>query len=159
MEGNKILKLIAAILLCQGAGIAGSFFNIASIPTWYTTINRPFFNPPNWIFAPVWTTLFVLMGISLYLVWAKGFKEGKIKTAMTIFGIQLGLNVLWSALFFGLQSPMLAFIEIVILWAAIYLTIAKFKEISKTAALLLVPYLFWVSFAAVLNLSIWLLNF
>ena len=152
------LKLIVSILLCQGAGIAGSIFNIVSIPIWYATINKPFFNPPNWVFAPVWTTLFLLMGISLYLIWEKGFDKWEVKKGLYLFGFQLILNIMWSALFFGLRSPALAFIEIIILWIAILLTITQFRKVSKMGAWLLVPYICWVSFAALLNLSIWLLN-
>ncbi|MBN2517455.1 MAG: tryptophan-rich sensory protein [Candidatus Altiarchaeota archaeon] len=152
------LKLVASLAVCQGAGLAGSVFNIESIPTWYATINKPFFNPPNWVFAPVWTILFILMGVSLYLVWENGFGKEEVKKSVYLFGIQLALNIFWSALFFGLRSPGLAFVEIVLLWAAILLTIMQFKKVSKKAAWLLVPYIAWVSFAALLNLSVWGLN-
>jgi tryptophan-rich sensory protein len=158
VKRENIIKLVVSILVCQGAGLVGSVFNIASIPTWYTTINKPIFNPPNWIFAPGWTTLFVLMGIALYLVWREGYGKKQVKRAMSAFSGQLILNILWSALFFGLRSPALAFAEIVALWVAIFITIKEFKKISKTAAWLLVPYIVWVSFAAILNLSIVLLN-
>ena len=158
MEGRSVIRLVVSIIICQAAGLAGSLFNFASIPTWYATVNKPFFNPPNWVFAPAWTTLFLLMGISLYLIWDKGLGSKGVRKGVYIFGIQLGLNVLWSALFFGLRSPPLAFIEIVALWIAILLTIRAFIPISKRAAWLLVPYITWVSFAAILNLSIWALN-
>ena len=148
---KNIFKLIIALVVCQLAGLIGSLFNMNSIPTWYTTINKPFFNPPNWVFAPVWTTLFVLMGISLYLIW-------KNKLAVRFFIIQLILNILWSALFFGLRSPLLAFIEIIVLWIFILLTIIYSYKTSKTAAYLLIPYIAWVTFAAILNFSIVLLN-
>jgi len=154
----NILKLVVSIVICQGAGIVGSVFTASSIPTWYATIAKPAFNPPNWIFAPVWTTLFLLMGISLYLVWQKGLSKKESKIALSLFGLQLGLNIVWSLLFFGLKSPGLAFFEIIILWVAIALTIVKFKPISKNAAILLLPYIAWVSFAAVLNFAIWGLN-
>ena len=112
----RIFKLITSILICQGVGAIGALFTSPAISTWYATIQKPSFNPPSWIFAPVWTFLFLLMGISLYLVWSKGWKDKKIKTAISIFGVQLALNTLWSLLFFPLQSPLYAFIEIIILW-------------------------------------------
>lgn len=155
---NNILKLVTSIFICLFAGFIGSIFTSPSIPTWYATLTKPSFNPPSWIFAPVWTTLFVLIGISLYMVWNKGLQDKKVKISLFIFGVQLVLNVLWSFLFFGLHSPFYAFLEIVILWAAIVLTIVNFFKVSRTAGLLLLPYIFWVSFAAILNFSIWRLN-
>lgn len=155
---GKKLKLIISILICQGAGITGSLFTSPAIKGWYAWLEKPSFNPPNWIFAPVWTLLFLLMGISLYLVWEKGLESKKAKTALSIFTVQLILNILWSFFFFGLQSPLLGFIEIVLLWFAILATILSFYRISSKAALLLVPYILWVSFATLLNFSIWQLN-
>ena len=158
MNKNKFVKFIAAILACQLAGFVGLVFTAPAITAWYATVQKPFFNPPNWIFAPVWTTLFLLMGISLYLIWEKGLDKKEVKLAVSVFGVQLALNIVWSFLFFGLQNPLLAFIEIVLLWIAILATIILFYRISKKAGLLLVPYLLWVSFAAFLNYSIWILN-
>ncbi len=158
MKIENIIKLAASIIICLMAGFIGSVFTVDSIQTWYMGIEKPFFNPPNWVFGPVWTTLFILMGISLYLVWSRGIKTNDAKIALTLFAAQLVLNVLWSIIFFSLKSPFYAFIEIVILWTAILLTIIWFRKISKTAGYLLVPYILWVSFAAVLNLSIFLLN-
>lgn len=155
---SKILKLITAILICEGVGFVSTPFTIAAISTWYVTLNKPFFSPPNWIFAPVWTSLYFLMGVAAYLVWEKGLKEKKVKEALKFFLIQLGLNFVWSLFFFGLHAPLLAFIEIVILWLAIFVTIKKFYPLVPLAAYLLVPYLFWVSFAAILNLAIVVLN-
>jgi tryptophan-rich sensory protein len=155
----KVSKLIISILICQLAGILGSFFTAPAITTWYATINKPAFNPPNWIFAPVWTLLFLLMGISLYLIWEKGLENEKVKKAIFYFAIQLLLNIGWSFLFFGLRSPLAGFLEIIILWLAILMTIIKFYRISKPAGLLLLPYILWVSFAAFLNFSVWQLNF
>jgi translocator protein len=149
-------KLISSIVICQFAGILGSFFTVSSISTWYVTLNKPFFNPPNWIFGPVWITLYLLMGISLYLIWHNNTNDSK--PAWVVFFIQLGLNALWSLLFFGLKSPLLAFIEITFLWLFIVLTILFFYPHSKTASYLLIPYLLWVSFASVLNFSIFYLN-
>ena len=154
----EIVKLVTSIIICQLAGFIGSFFTTPAIPTWYATLNKPSFTPPNWLFAPVWTTLFVLMGISAFLVWRKGLNNRQVKIALGIFGVQLILNILWSAMFFGLRSPIAGLIEIVILWIAILLTILIFLKISMTAALLFIPYILWVSFAAVLNFSLWRLN-
>ncbi|MFH1511613.1 MAG: TspO/MBR family protein [Candidatus Woesearchaeota archaeon] len=156
--GISWIKLIVSIAITNLAGLIGSFFTMDSVRTWYTTVHRPSFNPPNWVFAPVWTTLFILMGISLYLVWSKGVGARRVKIAMTIFGAQLALNILWSILFFGLRSPFYAFIEIIVLWAAIILTIAAFYMVSRPAAYLLIPYVLWVTFAAILNFSIYWLN-
>jgi len=153
-----ILKLIVSILICQGAGLVGSVFTSPAIPTWYATLQKPSFDPPNWVFAPVWILLFLLMGISLYLIWSKRLEDKKVKIAIVIFGSQLVLNILWSFLFFGFKSPLYAFIEIIILWLAILVTIISFYRISKTAAYLLLPYILWVSFASVLNFSIMILN-
>lgn len=158
MHIKDLLKLIASIIICQLAGFIGSLFTSPAIPTWYETLRKPSFNPPNWLFSPVWITLFLLMGISLFLVWKKGMKERIVKVGLSLFAIQLMLNILWSILFFGLKSPLLAFIEIIILWFAILLTILKFFKISKPAGLLLLPYILWVSFAAFLNFFLWNLN-
>lgn len=152
-----MIKLIASIIICQLAGLIGAVFTTPSISGWYAGLNKPFFNPPNWLFGPVWTLLYLLMGISLYLVWNQ--KKGvKTKTALIIFAIQLGLNVLWSVIFFGLHSPLVAFLEIIVLWLFIILTIIKFFPISKISAYLLIPYLLWVSFASFLNFFIAKLN-
>ncbi|MDO8741158.1 MAG: TspO/MBR family protein [Candidatus Woesearchaeota archaeon] len=158
MKIKNTYKLIFSIIICQLAGLIGSFFTASSIGTWYAALQKPSFNPPNWIFGPVWVALFLLMGISLYLVWEKGIKAKGVKTALIFFGIQLLLNMLWSIIFFGLRSPLYASIEIIILWLAILFTIIKFYNISKPAAYLLVPYILWVSFAVVLNISIVLVN-
>jgi tryptophan-rich sensory protein len=139
-------------------GILSVPFTLASIPTWYATLNKPPFSPPNWIFGPVWTALYFMMGISLYLVWMKGLKNKKVKIAMLFFAVQLIFNFLWSLLFFGMHSPQLALVDIFFLLIAISMTMVKFNKISKPASYLLVPYLLWVSFATVLNLSIVVLN-
>ncbi len=152
------LKLIISIALCQMAGFVGAIFTSSSIPTWYAGLNKPSFNPPNWIFGPVWTILFLMMGISFYIIWNLGIDKKDVKAALIIFGVQLLINILWSVIFFGMQSPFYAFIEIIILWIAILFTIIKFYNLSPVAAYLLIPYILWVSFAAVLNFSIWRLN-
>jgi len=158
MKQGDALKLVVSFLLCQMAGVIGGFFTASSVNTWYATLTKPAFSPPNWLFSPVWITLYLLMGISLFLVWRKGLQTEGIKTALLFFAVQLALNTLWSILFFGLKMPLLAFIEILILWYFILITLLKFRRISKPAALLLVPYLLWVSFAAVLNFFLWYLN-
>jgi len=159
MESKKIVLLAACILICEAAGILGSFFTTPSIPTWYASLQKPALAPPNWVFAPVWTSLFFLMGVSLYLVIYRGKGLGKVKPQLTVFGLQLMLNFLWSVLFFGMQNPALAFAEIVILWISIALTIFVFRKVSKASAYLLVPYIMWVSVAALLNFQIWMLNY
>lgn len=153
---NKWIRPVITILICQMAGIIGSVFTMPSIPTWYASLNKPWFSPPNWLFGPVWITLFTLMGISLYLIWNKGLKN--VKIPLTIFGVQLILNTIWSFLFFGLKSPFIAFIEIIILWISIALTIISFYRVSKKAGLILLPYIIWVSIATALNYYIWILN-
>lgn len=155
---NKTLLLVISIIICLAAGFIGSLFTTTGPDSWYSNINKPSFNPPGWIFGPVWTLLYILMGISLYLVWQKGIADPHVKIALLIFAVQLVLNIMWSILFFGMQSPMLALIEIVLLWVFILLTITHFYPISRTAAYLLIPYILWVSFAAILNFSIFMLN-
>lgn len=152
------LKFIASIAICELTGIAGGFFTASLVSTWYSILNKPSFSPPNWVFGPVWTILYFLMGVSLFLVWKRGFETKKSRIALYIFFGQLALNFLWSILFFGLHSPHLALVDIIVLWIVILLTILKFMTISKVAAYLLIPYLLWVSFAAVLNFNIWKLN-
>lgn len=158
MKYSRIKKLIFSIFICLFAGFIGSFFTSPAIPTWYATLQKPSFTPPNWIFFPVWTSLFIMMGISLFLVWQKGREDQKVKTALYVFAVQLVLNALWSAAFFGLRSPLAGLLEIIILWILILATILSFMKISRTAAYLLIPYILWVSFAAILNFSIWRLN-
>jgi len=153
-----ILRLIISILVCQLAGLIGSIFTRASVSTWYVTLNKPSFTPPGWVFGPVWITLYVVMGISAFLVWSKGFNNREVKTALIIFGTQLILNALWSMAFFGLRSPLAGLIVIIILWIAILFTILNFIGISRVAGFLLIPYILWVSFAAILNVSLWRLN-
>jgi len=163
MKISNTFKLIIAIVVSELAGIIGSVFTTPSIAGWYTGIVKPALNPPAWVFGPVWTTLFALMGIAAFIVWssyAKATEDKKkgIRLALILFGIQLVLNTLWSIIFFGLHSPGGALIEIVFLWFAILTTIIAFYKISKPAAWLLVPYILWVSFAMYLNYAIWALN-
>jgi translocator protein len=155
---SRGLKLLASVGLCLVAGAVGSLFTAPAIATWYAGLHKPFFNPPNWLFAPVWTTLFGLMGISLYLILVAPTKKISKVQQVKLFLSQLGLNILWSGIFFGLQDPFIAFIEVVGFWSAIAATLISFKTVSQKAAWLLAPYLAWVSFAAILNLAIVHLN-
>jgi tryptophan-rich sensory protein len=139
------------------AGAIGSLATFQNIAGWYLALNKPFFTPPNWVFGPVWITLYLLMGIAFFMVWNKGLNK-KTKPALQIFGIQLGLNTLWSIVFFGFQSMLGGLVTIVLLWLAIAWTIAKFWKISRPAGWLLVPYIVWVTIATALNAAVWLLN-
>lgn len=158
LAGRDWAALIGFIALAQAAGLIGSLFTAPAIEGWYSTLARPELAPPNWVFAPVWTTLFVLMGIAAFLVWREGTGKRAVRIALGIFVLQLALNTLWSVIFFGLQSPGFAFADLIVLWLAIAATIVKFAPLSKTAAWLLLPYIAWVSFAAYLNYAIWMLN-
>jgi tryptophan-rich sensory protein len=151
-------KLAAAILFCVIVGSLGSLVTAAGPGSWYATLQKPFFAPPNWVFAPVWVTLFVLMGIALCLVWESGTGNRDVKTALGLFGIQFALNILWSFLFFGLNSPLLGFTDIILLWVMIVLTIRAFYRVKKAAAYLLIPYIAWVTLASALNGAIYLMN-
>ena len=158
MNSTSKLRLAASIGICELTGLVGAIFTAPSIPVWYAGLAKPSFSPQSWVFAPAWTFLFLIMGISFYIIWEKGLEGKDVKRAMHVFGIQLGLNLLWSILFFGLRSPLYGLVDIVLLWAAIALTFSEFYSISRNAGLLLVPYIAWVSFALVLNLSLYLLN-
>ena len=158
MKLNNIYKLIISIVASNLAGLIGAVFSVSAVSTWYLTLSKPGLNPPSWIFGPVWTSLYFLMGISVYLIWKKGFKKKGIKNAMEVFLLQLILNATWSVVFFGLENPGLALINIILLWASIAWTMIVFYKKSHVAAYLLVPYLAWVSFATYLNYSIWILN-
>ncbi len=150
--------LIAAIVLAQAVGAVGTIFTARKIPTWYKGLRKPKLSPPNWIFGPVWVTLFALMGIASFLVWREGWDAAPVKLALLMYAAQFILNVLWSAIFFGLENPWAAFVEILVLWIAIAATIASFSQVSGIAAWLLLPYLMWVTFAGYLNYKIWRLN-
>ncbi len=155
---KNVFKLIISIAICQLAGVIGTIFTIDSITTWYFDLSKPSLRPPNWLFAPVWITLYTLMGISLFLVWKKGLNIQRNKNAFILFIIQLVFNSLWSIVFFGMHQLFLSVIVIIILWLLIFACIFSFKPISKTASYLLIPYLLWVSFASYLNISIYILN-
>lgn len=181
MNKDNIFKITISIIVCELAGIVGSIFTVSSVRDWYTALNKPGFIPPSWLFAPVWIILFLLMGISLYLVWSKNFAIKNILTfskgkawnplseklatgkwqkinIILIFWLQLILNILWSVTFFNFRQPGLAFFELLMLWFAILYTIVNFYRISKPASYLLVVYIIWVTFAGFLNYSLWMLN-
>ena len=158
MGARNAIKLVVAIVACQGAGAIGSIFTAAAIPTWYATLEKPFFTPPNWLFAPAWITLYLLMAIAAFLIWRQGLGQKGVKPALVIFLVQLVLNALWSIAFFGLQSPLYGMVVILALWVAILLTIIYFFRLSTAAGALLLPYILWVSFASALNIAIFMLN-
>lgn len=155
---SKAIKALGWVILCEFVGVLGSFFTFSQIPTWYLHLNKPFFSPPNYLFGPAWTTLYALMGISIFLVLEGKLKAGQKQYLPAIFSLQLFLNFLWSVIFFGMHQPLVAFIEILFLWASILLLVIRFYKFSKPASYLLIPYLLWVSFAAILNLSVAILN-
>jgi len=152
------LKLLFSIIICEAIGILGAVFTTPAIPTWYASLKKPSFSPPNWIFGPAWTLLYALMGISAYLIWQQGIAKPAVRNALFIFTLQLILNFFWSFFFFKLQSPLHALIEILLLWVLILATIISFYQINKAAGLILIPYLLWVSFATLLNFYIVKLN-
>ncbi len=159
MKPSNAAKLIVSCAVPILVGLFGAFFTTDdSINNWYANLNKPVFTPPDWLFGPVWTTLYILMGISAFLVWRKGLADKAIRKALVFFIVQLVFNALWSLLFFGLRSPLLGLIDIFLLEFAIILTLICFEEISIPAVLLLVPYLGWVTFAAILNLAIYFMN-
>lgn len=147
----KIVRLVGQVGFAELVGLAATPFTISAIPTWYAYLNKPLFSPPNWLFGPVWTSLYALMGISAFIVWHK-------VAVRKIYLIQLGLNFIWSIIFFGLHQPALAFVEIIFLWLAVYQTIKQFSKISKLSGYLLYPYLAWITFAGLLNFFIVALN-
>jgi len=156
---NKYTKIAVVVVTCLAIGYLSGVVTRDAIAEWFVFIEKPIFNPPNWVFQPVWTALYIAMGVAAGLVWDKiDEKPSEVKNALVFFAIQLGLNALWSLLFFGLRNPLIALIEIVLLWLMIYETFIKFSKINKFAGYLFIPYLLWVSFATVLNASIWWLN-
>ncbi len=158
MTKSNIFKLVITIVGAQAAGIIGSFFTVSAIPEWYEYLTKPPLIPPNWIFAPVWTALFLMMGIAAFMVWREGLHKKDVKIGMSLFVVQLILNTFWSIIFFGMRAPGLALIEISFLWLAILATLIYFWRVSKVAGVLMIPYLLWVTFAAYLNLGVFWLN-
>ena len=158
IKRSDVLGIAIAVIVCELVGVVGAIFTAPVIPTWYASLVKPSFTPPGWLFGPVWTTLYALMGIAAFIVWRRGLAVAGVKAALLLFVVQLLLNALWSPVFFGVHSPSGGLAIILALWVAIVATIALSAGVSKAAAVLLVPYLLWVSFATVLNFSIWRLN-
>ena len=158
LDKKSIVQLFFFIFLCLvlGNGLGG-YFTFISVEGWYQTLNKPSFNPPDWVFGPVWTTLYIFMGISIWLVW-KSEKNKNRTIGIRIFWLQLFFNVFWTYLFFGIQRIDLGMLEIIFLIFLIIINIFYFFKIDKIASYLLIPYIFWVSYAAVLNFKIWILN-
>jgi tryptophan-rich sensory protein len=156
---TTVVRLIILFALTFGAALLGAAFTTSdTLSTWYAGLHKPPFNPPSWVFGPVWTILYCLMAVSALLIWQKGLDNHLVRLALVLFLLQLALNALWTPLFFGLKMPTLALLDIIVLWLAVALTILTFAKISAPAALLLVPYILWVTFAVVLNAAICLLN-
>lgn len=155
---KPILKFIVAVTIPLAVGAVAGFFTSSSVKGWFTTLHKPSFNPPSWLFAPVWTILYILMGVALFLIWKNNTEPQLKKTAITLFFVQLAFNFLWSFIFFYAQQPGWALVDIILLWLMILFTILSFGKISTAAAWLLLPYICWVSFATILNYSIWKLN-
>lgn len=156
---NKYLKITYCVAICLAVGYLSSNVTQSSIKTWYPTIEKPFFNPPSWVFAPVWTMLYIMMGVAAGMIWDK-LESNKelVKKGLLFFTVQLLLNALWSYLFFGLNNILLALIEIILLWLIIYETYYIFKQVDKKAGYLLIPYLGWVGFATILTGTIFWIN-
>jgi translocator protein len=157
MEKSNILKLVVSIVLTLGIGSLGAIFTTSEIPTWYAGLQKPSFNPPKYLFGPVWSLLYLLMGISFYLIWKQPASSIK-SIAITLFIIQFVLNFCWSIIFFKYHQIGWALVEIITMWVFILLTIIWFAKLHKSAAWLLVPYISWVSFATLLNFALWRLN-
>jgi benzodiazapine receptor len=158
MTALDVLKLFASIAACQLAGVIGSVFTASAVPAWYDALKKPPFTPPGWVFGPAWISLYLLMGVAAFMVWSRGLDDSRVRIGLSVFIAQLLLNALWSPLFFGLRSPLAGLVDIVLLWGLIILTMVYFFKVSTAAGILLVPYILWVSFAAVLNFSILVLN-
>ncbi len=152
---SSVIRFIVAIVVCEAAGAVGSVFTISAIPNWYAALQKPWFTPPNWLFAPVWLSLYFLMGASLYLLWGN---RRRVRAALGAFALQLVLNVLWSVVFFGAHQLFYGFVVIAALWAAILATIALSYRVSRWASIALLPYILWVTIAAALNYYVWVLN-
>ncbi len=152
------VDLISWIAFCESAGIIGALFTVSSIPTWYTAITKPSFNPPSWIFSPVWIVLYALMGIAAYRVSRLGMKNKPVRNAVFLFLIHLVFNTLWSIIFFGGRNIPLGFVDISIIWVLVIFLTLRFHDLDRVSSYLMLPYLAWVSFATVLNYNIWLLN-
>lgn len=159
MRTFVFLRLFLACCVSLSAGLVGALFmGNKDVSNWYEYLRKPFFTPPNWVFGPAWTALYILMGVAVFLVWQKGPANRYVKIALVLFAIQLVLNALWTPLFFRLHMIGVALVEIIILWIFVLATTVSFYNVSKLACVLFCPYLAWLSFAVVLNGSIWWLN-
>lgn len=153
------MRLIVSLAVTfAAAGIGSLGMQGEDTWQWYEQLSKPFFQPPDWLFGPVWTVLYILMTAAVFLVWQKGFDKKAVRTAMCFFAIQLALNACWTIIFFGLNSIIGALIEVTILWAAIVVTVVQFSKVSTAASVLMLPYFAWVSFAVLLNTAIYILN-
>jgi len=157
MKIKSFWRLLLSLAIPLSAGVLGSLFTAPAVRSWYLTINRPVWIPPSWLFGPVWTALFIMMGVALYLIWSTKMSN-RVRMSLKLFAAQLVLNVLWSVLFFGMGNFWLAFGEILVLWIFILITIVSFEKVNKVASWLMVPYLLWVTFASYLNFTIASLN-
>jgi len=155
---NNTIKLVISVAAPLAIGGLSGYATARGVADWYPTLTKPSFNPPAWVFGPVWTLLYIVMGVAAFLVWRKGLDADGVRIALAVFAVQLALNGLWSILFFGMRAPGLALAEIILLWVAIGITTVLFWRVTAAAGTLLLPYLAWVSFAPVLNASLWWLN-
>lgn len=155
---KKLQRIGIAIFVCLLIGFLSGTATQTSVNSWYSVLKKPFFTPPSWLFGPVWTLLYIMMGVAAGIVWSRGFYHKWVKIALYHFGFQLILNAAWSIFFFGLQNPLIAFVDITALFILLIFTFKWFKVVNITAAYLLVPYIIWVAYAAILNLRIWQLN-
>lgn len=155
---RRLMRLVVFILIAQAAGLIGTFFTFDAIPTWYASLAKPSFSPPNWIFGPVWTTLYTLMGIAAFFIWEERFHKTHASRGMNWYWLQLFLNAIWSPIFFGAQNLGLALIVIGLMWFAIAKTVYEFGKVKLWLGILLVPYVAWVSFASFLNYTLWMIN-
>jgi benzodiazapine receptor len=157
VDSRRWISLIVFVAICLAVELVSGVFTRASVRDWYVTLNKPSWTPPGWVFGPVWTVLYLLMGVAAWLIWRER-GSADIRPALAAFFVQLALNLLWSILFFGMQDPRLAFWDILLLWIAIAVTVALFWTVRPMAAVLLTPYLAWVTYATVLNYTIWQMN-
>jgi len=154
---EKFFKLLVSLILPIGLGLIAGIFTTKEVPEWYDTLNKPSFNPPGYLFGPVWTALYILMGISMFLIW--NIPKTKLRQkALTIFGVQLFFNFWWSILFFSFHTILISVVDILLMWFLILYMITLFKKIKPIAAYLQIPYLLWVTFASAINISIYYLN-
>ena len=158
MDWQGVYKLIISLVACFAAAGIGSLFTFKAIPSWYPKLRKPPYTPPNWVFGPVWTILYFLMGMAVFIVWQKGLTAPGVLLAFVLLLVQLGVNAFWSAVFFGMKSKGGGVITIIVLWLLILAAIITSFRVSSWAGALLIPYILWVSIAAYLNIGVWRLN-